>query len=133
MGNFNRRKICENCGTVFAKENDNDKYCSICVVKANIDDYEKPNKTCVNCGKEYYTWYERKYCRLCWKNNGEVRYENVGRKAKDYNEINHRNPKPKGPKRKISFDELNRREEKRRLFDEKGLSRYYKGQKWDKI
>jgi hypothetical protein len=52
------------------------------------------------------------------------------RRLKERAEIREKQP---SKKKKISYDELNRRAEYKRVFDDSGWDHYLKGRKWDRI
>lgn len=82
-------------------------------------------KECVKCGDKFRRTDERSLQTVCY-----------GCKKKYNREAMRKREKPiKEPEKRklVSYDELNRRSEYKRLFDESGWDHYLKGRKWNRI
>jgi len=129
MVNHNRA-ICPECHRVFAKEKEDQKYCSQCQETFDFQKLNKPNQKCIECNTEFYTpnKSDNFKCPFCTIK----RYSKRTRKPKDYSESNLKEKKKPNSKF-IPYEERIRRQEWRRVWDDKGWSHYLKGRKWDKI
>lgn len=84
-----------------------DAHCGKCGIKFRRIDEKKPQVICDGCKHQSQKLIYQKKRIVEWKEK--------------------KKPAP------ISYEELNRREEYKRVFDEKGWSHYCKGRKWDRI
>lgn len=85
-------------------------------------------RKCNKCNKEFRKTSEKSNEQICLDCKREYS-RNVHKKTDFIKSFLERKPKKPG----LSFDELNRREEFKRAFDDKGWEHYLKGRKWDKI
>ena len=82
-------------------------------------------KECVKCGDKFRRTEERSTQQVCY-----------GCKRGQAKELAKKREKPvREPKKRklVSYDELNRRSEYKRLFDESGWDHYLKGRKWNRV
>lgn len=118
MAKFNRA-ICHNCHVVFVKEQEAQQFCcDIC----------KHNYEAEITGEKKFAISDepKKYTDITELEN---RYKEKIKKANERWIKGLAKKMPKG----LSFAEMSKRAEWRRVFIDKDWSRYYKGQKWDKI
>lgn len=132
MVNLNRA-ICPYCRRVFAKEKDDQRFCSFLCEKSESGQFlpgeRKKVQPCAECGK----LCNKKYCSDACRFGNRVLQTSQVEKARM--EANQAWVKEK-PKRKsitLSHQELNRRSEYRRKWDDEGWKHYLKGRKWDRI
>ena len=141
MAKFNRH-ICENCHAVFVKEKEEQRFCSyLCESRFN-GDYclGEPLKSwkCAACDRIFNLPYERSWCgercRAALKSNQpvstEARCASQNRLWLEDNQIQHQHKKNK---RRISYEELERRSEYNRVYGKGAWDHYEKGRKWDRI
>lgn len=151
------RLICANCNVVFVPDLKKQKECFRCLTehreKKVRDEYEMMRKrhfgtpiitcVCAECGKNFKKHKDlskltcspvcqfKRQSRTMTKNTKEKKISQE-QKIKLANEKWLKDEKPE-PGRKMPLEVLNRIEEKKRVFDEKGWDHYLKGRKWDKI
>lgn len=122
---------CNGCGRELKNPKVYQLYCSTDCENKKKEILEKLNKEI----------YERKciYCNLTFRktrtrSTQEVCYSCKRANDKVYNKTN-RKPKKKSEKKKthISYEELNRRAEYKRVFDDSGWTHFLKGRIWDRI
>lgn len=121
-----RKKCCEWCNKSFMTYEENKIFCTdTCIAKKKYSELfylKKPiqrSHPCRECGDEILkngTEFCNHKCRQKYK------YKNLPKKQKD--------PSKKNNRKAISYDELNRREEYKRVFDDEWAARHMRGYKW---
>lgn len=122
---------CARCCRTFKVEKHYQIYCSEkCenVVEEEMSKISevKLNTTCQDCGIKIRNPHDRShraYCIACLRQHAKSRYKPVPEDEK----------KPFKPKKRVSIDELIRRSENERVWNDSGWSHYLKGRKWDRI
>lgn len=136
---------CEHCKRICGKESEDQTMCFPCQEHQKIrlaglkKDVPGVRKRCKGCGKEFNSLaYNNKggmlycspICRESLFNKPNIKSDEV--KAKSANK-NWMEGKKRGRGRAVSYDELIRRSEYKRVFSDSGWSRFNKGKGWDKI
>lgn len=125
---------CGKCHKPFKPKTNYQIFCSQdCEeIVQNIQDSIESAKldlVCDGCGlgfrKRAYAGRKNKFCGSC---THQAVYLDRKTKEKEKGEL-----PPKKPRRGISYVELNRRAEYRRVFDEAGWDHFNRGRKWDRI
>lgn len=122
---------CARCYRTFKVEKHYQMYCSEkCenVTEAEMAKIseDRLNTTCQDCGIKIRNPMERScraYCLPCLRQHSRSRYKPIPEDQK----------KPFKPKNKVPLEELIRRSEKERVWNDAGWSHYLKGRKWDRI
>lgn len=126
--------ICSECRKNFRPANPYQIYCSEqCenVKKKILEDKNDAiyNRTCNTCGLSFRRKNEtarQQRCDVCIREaKRESNRECLKKKPKK--------EKIKKPKKLVSYDELNRREEYKRVYGKGAWDHYTKGRKWDRI
>lgn len=123
---------CAACGQPFEVKKNYQMFCSeACESQKtqimNEISEKRLTGTCLGCGLNFrqVDAVKRKYyCYSCTKYKQKINREKHPPKKK---------PPSNKKRKKVSYDELNRRSEYKRVFDDKGWDHYLKGRRWDRI
>lgn len=121
---------CNECNNRFKPSNPYQLYCSEkCenVKKQLLKEKNESlfNRTCEQCGCGFRCVREngkQKICDVCRRNNSRESLAKIPKKEVE-----------KKPRHKVSYDELIRRSEYKRVYGKGAWDHYTKGRKWDKI
>lgn len=141
------RATCKKCNVTFVKEEDCQVFCHRCIVedrtRALRDIYTmqchrgKKKRECPVCGRTFVDYTKRKSCSTECAN--KLKHKTDITVAKNKNEkanekwLQTQKPNGKRNKKVPPFELLSLKEEKKRVFDDKGWDHYIKGRKYDKI
>lgn len=141
MSRWNRC-ICENCRVVFVKEKEDQKFCSYLCEKRHegegIPGQSLAKYECQNCGRIFNNYNPRRWCSdFCRKQMNKPGKVSEDHKSKVQNrlwienrQIHHQVQKNK---HRLSYEEMERRAEIKRVFGKGAWDHYEKGRKWDRI
>ena len=117
---------CGKCSRVFSLDSSKDsRVCDSCFQHIFEQSNREPNKICSTCNESFYTPNNLDKCPFC----STKKYSDL---TKTRNTTGCKKEKKK-QSRKLSYEELIRRQEYKRVFDDEGWDHYLKGRKWDKI
>jgi rRNA maturation endonuclease Nob1 len=115
---------CIGCSRVYSKESSSGDMCHDCSSEWKAQETAKPNIICELCMKRFYSPNLITKCPSC----AQKPYADLDKKEKKYD-----NSKPTKKRKGVSYEELNRRAEYKRVMDDHGWDHYLKGRKWDRI
>lgn len=134
---YRKEFACARCNKLFIIEKHYQLFCSeSCekitnAVMQGIED-KKYNKSCKECGLTFRSPDGNgTMCMACKKWKMKEGFRKLGEKSSQKPKI--KPAKPKKPRGKISYEELIRRFEYKRVFEDSGWAHYIKGRKWDRI
>lgn len=141
MAKWNR-KICPRCRKIFVAEKEDQEFCqTICADRwhgRKLPGETIKHLSCKTCGVQFEALYRRKYCTHACAAHGYA-YEGDSSHKKKIKEANkkwlnqdiEKNKKPR--KKRLSFEEIIRRNEYNRVYGKGAWEHYEKGRKWDRI
>jgi len=145
MNHLKRRSICKQCHLTFVRDTETQVYCFGCLTEANYKKHgvygkkDPKKKKCLVCNAFFTPRFGEGTCSIQCRqeatrqNQNKRRNEDLQKEAeKDgLTEEARRwlNAKPKGPKKKMSYEEINRRAERNRVFGKYSESSLYWGRK----
>ncbi len=121
------RNMCEKCHRVYSLDSSSSsKLCTSCDDDLKAQRSAIPNGTCKSCHEPFYSPNHLKICPFCHK----LGYDNKFSVPKVYD---NRKEKKKPNFKPIPYEELVRRMEYKRIFDDRGWDHYLSGKKHDKV
>lgn len=136
---FSKRETftCPRCYRLYKPEKLYQMYCSedcenVVETKINQLKEERLNSECVKCGAYVRRCSEGKSLSVC--QTCKYQYQYLHHKKLRENRVKEQEENPQASKRKkLSYEELIRREEYKRVWKDSGWTHYIKGRKWDRI
>lgn len=125
-----RMSTCINCKQRYELLKNFQIYCSDLCERAYEEKQENLyNQNCIECGKIFRKTQIDSHQKICYA------CKEVRKKTKYYSEKKYAIEEwvKKERKKGLSFEELNRRAEWKRVFGQNAWDHYCKGRKWDKI
>lgn len=140
MSKFNR-SVCHQCRRVFVKEDPACDFCSFLCQSAHQGVVSKGREIkkleCNKCGRFFHSLKVVSFCSdVCRKDAKSIKKSDVEKNKTDnalWVKNEHSVARLARGRKSVPLEELARRSEIKRVFDDDGWRHYLKGRKWDRI